>query len=123
MPPRWLQKTALAPRQRARAGVTYPTREQVTEVNNPTISLDLTKSGIGSVVVCERNNYQGTETGPISGDTEILIGLAGLHIVLTFAQLTELVTAMSQGGVDLPEKRRRDYTYWSEVRARKAASA
>lgn len=123
MPPRWLQKTALAPLQRARAGVTHPTREQVTEVNNPMISLDLTKSGIGSVVVCERNNIRGTETGPIAGDTEILIGLAGLHITLTFAQLTELVTAMSQGGVELPEKRRRDYTYWSEVRARKAASA
>ena len=92
-------------------------------MNNPNISLDLTKSGIDKIVVCERRNYQGTETGPIAGDTEILIALPGLTITVTFDQLPELFNKLADGIASLPEKRSRDYVYWSEVRARQQASA
>jgi len=92
-------------------------------VNNPSISLDLTKAGVSNVVVCERRNFQGTETGPIGGDTEILVCLAGLMITLTLDQLADLGQQLAEGMLALPEKRQRDHAWWERNRARKAASA
>lgn len=81
------------------------------------ISLDLTDSGVGAVVVCERHNYQGTETGPITLDTEILVAIRGLHITLTLDQLTEFATELAKGMRNLPEQRKALHAYWSRKRA------
>lgn len=90
-------------------------------MNNPTITLDLTESGLGNVVICERLNFQGTQTGPIAGDTPILVAVNGLHIVATLDQLTDLAQVVSNGITKLPEARERSHDYWEAHRARQAA--
>lgn len=89
-------------------------------MNNPSISLDLTKSGIDSLVVCERHNYRGTAVGPISGDTEILVGINGLHITATLADLVKLAADLSHAITELPQRRQRDHEWWAAHAARKA---